>query len=352
MSRSTLQEGIAADSYLDVIPVDRKLDGWFVVRHGWQHRGQAGVRSEAMPNRVSRRSFLLGSGSAGLLAACGSADTNDGGPQLVSLFSTDRVLVAGARQRIPFAVVNLGDLNVADTEQVPVRLLFEGEVIEASTVAGRVVDHDHTGSDVDPDHQHADLFRYFALRTELPEPGIYDLEVDFGQGRIARLPIQAFDAAEAGVVQPGQAMPALATPTNNRPLGVEPICTRPVEPCPFHDLSLDDGLADKRALAVLISTPALCSTAYCGPVLETLIEASSDFVGVTPIHLEVYRNAGEVGGNLADPKLEAAASMEGLGLEFEPSLFLVDQNGMVVDRIDNVFDESELRAGLSAISPS
>ena len=139
------------------------------------------------------------------------------------------------------------------------------------------------------------------------------------------------------------------TPTTAAPLGVKPLCTRPGEPCPFHELSLHDGLAAEKALAVLVSTPALCSTAYCGPVLETLIEASSDFSGVAPIHLEVYRNAGEVGGNIADPRLEVSASMERLGLEFEPSLFLVDVDGIVVDRIDNVFDRTELRAGLAAL---
>ncbi len=44
------------------------------------------------------------------------------------------------------------------------------------------------------------------------------------------------------------------------------------------------------------------------------------------------------------------SSVQELGLTFEPSLFLVDPDGIVADRIDNVFDDLELRQGLAAIA--
>ncbi|MCP3991513.1 MAG: hypothetical protein GY724_20740 [Actinomycetia bacterium] len=303
-----------------------------------------------MPGRLSRRRFVLGGAAMGLLASCSERDSAADQVQLVHLFSTDRVIAAGQPQRIPFAVVNQSGLDIVDGAEVPVRVLAEGEIIEEVTVAALVVNHDHVNPDIDPDHQHADLLRYFPLRVTLPVPGIYDLEVDFGQGRIGRLPVQSFDLDEISVVVPGQAMPALQTPTFTDPAGVSPICTRAPEPCPFHEVTVAEVLDTGSPLALLVATPALCRTAYCGPVVETLIEESGDFPDVTAIHLELYANADEVAGNYNDEALNLASQVEALGLEFEPSLILVDASGIIVDRIDNLFDASELRGALAALA--
>jgi hypothetical protein len=291
---------------------------------------------------------LLGAGAAGALAGCGQAQGLATPPQVVGLFSTDHVIAAGMPQRIPFAVVDIGDLAVAETAEVPVTVLRAGEVIERSTVTGRLVEHDHGAGELDPDHQHADLLRYYALRAVLPEPGIYDLEIDFG-GAVGSLPVQAFDPADIDVILPGQQLPPLVTPTAGHPEGIDPLCTR--EPaCPLHDLAVADVLEAGEPLALLVATPALCQTAYCGPVLDTLLDLAPDFPGVRLLHLEVYANAADVGGNYADPAIELATQVVELGLRFEPSLFLADRSGTVVERIDNIFDASELRAALAVLS--
>lgn len=301
-----------------------------------------------MIDRLSRRRFLLGGGALGL-AACGRSATEEADPpQLVHLFSSDHVIVAGRQQRIPFAVVDSGNLSLPDGVQLPVRVLRDGEVIDELTVTGRIVDHDHV--EADPDHQHANLLRYFALRTELPTAGIYDLEVDFGSSGIGRLPIQSFDHFDVPVVLPGDRLPTVVTPTFDDPTGIDPLCTRAPVPCPFHDISLDEVVAAGRPLALLIATPALCQTAYCGPVLETLIAEAPAFPEVTAVHLEFWANGADVDGNYADPSLRLAQPVADLGLTFEPSLFVVDRQGTVVDRIDNLFDTDELRAALAAVA--
>ena len=303
-----------------------------------------------MTDRLSRRRFLLAGGALGLATSCSSSSAAGAADaQLVNLFSPDHVIAAGRRQRIPFAVIDNAGLDLADGVELPVRVLFDGVVIEELTVLGRVVNHDHVSASADPDHQHADLLRYFALRTSLPNVGVYDLEVDFGNGAIGRLPVQSFDPTDVTVVLSGEQMPLLQTPTFDDGAGVNPICTRAPEPCPFHATTVTEALDAGSPLALLVATPALCQTAYCGPVLETLIAEAPDFSGITAIHLELYANANEVDGNYADPRLEVASQVAALGLSFEPSLFLVDGSGQVVDRIDNVFDGSELRAGLDSL---
>ncbi|MDH3679272.1 MAG: hypothetical protein OEV40_04900 [Acidimicrobiia bacterium] len=304
-----------------------------------------------MSTTLSRRGFVIGGLAAGVLTACGTSGggTAEPRPQLVSLFSSDRVITAGLPQRIPFAVVDAGGLLLGDTDEVEVVILADGDVVTTTSVRGRVVDHDHTAAKADTDHQHADLLRYYALRAELPKPGIYDLEVDFGSGGVGRLPVQAFDRSEVALPLPGDPLPPVVTPTLERPEGISPLCTRSPEPCSFHQHDVAEVIGT-GPLALLVATPALCFTAYCGPVLDTLIELAPDFAGVTFVHLEVYANAADVDGNYADPALELARPVRELGLAFEPSLFLVDTSGTVVDRIDNVFDRSEAHDALAALA--
>ncbi len=285
-----------------------------------------------------------------MLAAC-SDDVSP--PILVPMFANDRVLTAGRMERITFGVAaadpTLGQDQVdlpPDDAVLDVVILRDGDVVYETSVAGHVVDHDHVGNP-DPNHQHANIFRYYPLRAELPDPGIYDLAITV-EGHDLTLPIQIFDAAETSVPLVGDPFPSVVTPTIDDPAGVDRICTR-IERCPFHTVSASSVLADGRPMALLVATPAVCQTAYCGPVLETLIEQSAAFPDVEFIHVEVYANSDEVGGNYLDPDIRVAPALEAMGLEFEPSLFLVAADGTLVDRLDNVFDGSEVAAALAEL---
>lgn len=299
----------------------------------------------------SRRQFLreasiTGAGIALLGTACSSA-AEPTSLELVRLFSSDGVIVAGMEQRLPFGLVANGAPVLGEGANVSVRVLLNGEPIDEVSVPSRVVNHDHAEGDGEIPHEHADILRYFPMRTTLPDPGIYDLEVDI-DGQLILLPVQAFDPADVKVVTPGQLFPSLITPTLASPEPMDSICTLFDGPCPFHEHTVADVLADGDPLAFLIATPAFCSTSYCGPVVETLIEASSSFPSVRSIHLEVYENTDDANGSLSN--LRAASQLADIGLEFEPSLFLVGRDGIVADRIDNVFDRSELELALARIA--
>lgn len=304
---------------------------------------------------------------SGFLASC--ASYNVVAPTVVPLFSPDRVLVAGRPQRIPIGVVtpsdglgqggngSTGDGNrvalPADDSPIIISVLLDGETVEQTEVPGRVVSHDHVG-EVDPDHQHANLFRYYPLRVTLSEPGIYDLEIEVtdaetGEQAIATMPVQIFDRDEAVVPIPGEPFRPLATPTFDEPGIIDRLCTR-FESCPFHSVSADEAMAAGKPMALLVATPAFCSTAYCGPVLDTMIGEAGAFPDVEFIHVEVYENTDEVEGNYQDPRIRLAPAVLDIGLTFEPSLFLVDSSGMLVDRIDNVFDGTELAEALKTLT--
>lgn len=306
-----------------------------------------------MADARSRRQFLHEAGIAGLAAALLGASCSDrtdvADLELVRLFSSDGVIVAGREQRLPFGLVDNGAPVLGEGSSVTVRVLRNGRPVDELVVPSRLVTHDHPDGNGDQPHEHADIVRYFPLRTTLPDPGIYDLEVAI-DGQTILLPVQAFAPEDVDIIVPGTAFPALVTPTLDDPGPMNPICTLFDGPCPFHQRSVADVLDAGEPLALLIATPAFCQTSYCGPVLETLIESAGNFPSVLPIHLEVYENPAEVDGDLLDERLRLVPAFDALGLTFEPSLFLVDRNGMLVDRIDNVFDRAELELALAEIA--
>ena len=311
------------------------------------------IRFGLVANARSRRQFLRDAGLAGagltLLGAACSSDSEAAELELVRLFSSDSVIVAGKEQRLPFGLVDNGAPVVGEGSTVEVRVLFDGAVVDEVTVPSRLVNHDHPDGEGGTQHEHADIVRYFPLRTTLPEPGIYDLEVLI-DGQTVMLPVQAFATDAVDIITPGMAFPALITPTLAAPGPMEPLCTLFDGPCPFHDYTVAEVLEAGDPLAFLIATPAFCRTAYCGPVLETLIDSAGNFPSIQPIHLEVYENPREVDGDLDSPDLRPVSAFGELGLTFEPSLFLVGRDGKLADRIDNVFDQAELELALATIA--
>ncbi len=272
-------------------------------------------------------------------------------PLLVPLGSPDRVLAAGRPQRIPLGLVTTAtSVSIADDQPVLLRVLNKGVEIDRAEMVGHIINHDHVeGSGAD--HQHSDVQRYYPLRTTLPDPGIYDLELVV-DGQTASVPIQAFDPSDITVPLAGDRFPALTTPTFAKPDGVDQLCTR-FEPCPLHEHDAATLLETGRPFALLIATPAFCQTAYCGPVVDTLVEAVASLPDDSPVeavHVEVYANPNEVGGDFNDPAIRLAPAVEALGLLFEPSLFLITADGVILDRLDNVFDLVEVNEALAALT--
>lgn len=289
--------------------------------------------------------------NASVVASC--SKSSDAVPDLVALYSTNRVIASGlAQQRVPFAVTELETNFITDDTELAVTVKSGNKIIDELTVKAHIVDHDHVGVSESEPHEHSEIGRYFPLRINFPEPGIYDLEVIFANG-VASLPVQAFAKQEVSGLIPGDSFPMLETPIDGsgeaaeNPLDVDKICSR-VENCGLHSKSVSQ-LIGTKPVAVLVATPAFCSTAYCGPVLETMLSLKDEFKNVEMFHLEVYANAEEVGGDYGSPKIVFAEHMKILDLEYEPALYLINSNGTLMDRLDNVVDQNEFKAALEGL---
>ncbi len=173
---------------------------------------------------------------------------------------------------------------------------------------------------------------YYSFRVPIETPGIYYLLVEGGPEGGA-----AFQVMEPGSVEvpgPGDAMAPFDTPTVDDPRGVDPICTRSPEPCPFHDVTLTEALLAGKPVAYLVGTPAFCQTGTCAPALESMISVQDRFGETyTWVHAEVYTD------NSATVPADAVGAAN---LSFEPALFVIGADGNVIERLDAVWDESEL----------
>jgi hypothetical protein len=300
-----------------------------------------------MPARpVTRRRFLAGTSAvagAVLLAGCGddgdgggaatsttSGGTPDGnGLALVQFFGGLPMFAARSEVRAPFGVADgEGILPVADTPEVLTVSLLDatGEtVVEPMEV-----------------QRHAEGLprAYFPWRFSVEAPGIYTGRTDL-DGEALEMAIKVDAAGDVEVIKPGDRLPPIETPTSTDPRGVDPICTN--EPmCALHDLTVAEALDEGRPIGLLVATPAFCQIAICGPVLDVLLAVADDHPDVRLLHAEVYANPHEE----LDTKTPV---VDELHLTFEPCLVLAGPDGVVVERVDTIYDEDEVGEALTRL---
>jgi hypothetical protein len=293
---------------------------------------------------VTRRQVLLGAAGGVLLSACGKSAGGDGTTAssvtttpgtagaggLVLFKAFQAAQPVGVDLRLPLALADgEGSFDVNLPRTVSVRMRRPDGGISAPVTINR--------------HEQ-DLPRgYFPLRTKFDAPGRWSIVLETGTTQVETT-VDAKPASEVPAIPgPGDALPKIPTPTTANHQGVNPICTRdPV--CPFHSVSLDQVIGATMPIVLMVSTPAFCQVAICGPVLDLLVKRRSHLeqAGVAVIHAEVYvdRNA-----------QQTTPTVDALGLDFEPSLFLAAPDGTVTDRLDSIFDGAELDEALARLVP-
>jgi hypothetical protein len=297
-------------------------------------------------SRLSRRSLLLGGAGLAFLAACG--DSGDSGDDHAHRLDLERLdgdgsaallagfnyhgpyVVAGRPQRLTFLVADIDGPRTDVPDGLDFVLSLDGEVV---------------GDPVTVDaHREAIRTPYYPLVATFDRPGRWTATVEL-EGNEATQLFQVDDPADVSLLQVGDLMPAIDTPTIDDARGVEPICTdRPA--CPLHDVTVAEALGAREPLALLVSTPAYCQTGTCGPVLDLLVSESPARPAIRCVHAEVWADAEATGVQDAT----RAAVVDAVGLTFEPSLFVVDRGGTIVERLDNMYDRTELQTALDRLS--
>jgi hypothetical protein len=113
----------------------------------------------------------------------------------------------------------------------------------------------------------------------------------------------------------------------------------------LHDTTVVDALEDGTPVVVIVSTPTFCVSAFCGPLTAEFARIAEEREGEAAfIHLEVWRDfeARELNDAAAEwIQTEAGGN--------EPWVFLVDGDGVIQGRWDNVVDVEDLEQRLAAL---
>ncbi len=287
--------------------------------------------------RLDRRTFILGVAGAGVLTACGddAAGPESGTPAFLQpTFPAGvpgTVLAAGVEQRLTFVLHDGVDTMRANAPaSVEIEITRDG----TSYASGPV-----------PIHNDGILTPYYPVRFTPDAPGDYEVRV-VDHPDMLPVPVTVLDRAEVAVVQVGDQMRPVDTPTVDDARGVDPICTRAV-PCDFHTITLTEALASGNPTVLIISTPGFCQTDICGPVLELLIDTTAGRDDLAIVHAEVYADPQNPPTGGAFP--ETTQTIDTYALPYEPQLLVADAEGTIVARLDTMWDRTELADALALI---
>jgi hypothetical protein len=184
----------------------------------------------------------------------------------------------------------------------------------------------------------ADASHIYVARLELDRPGKYWLlaEPEGGATKVQALgnvvvvkKDPAPDIGDSAIVSDN---PTLSS--TGRDFSKLTTRTPPDEALLEH--SIADSLRAKVPFVVTFSTPKLCSSRTCGPVVDVVEEVAGRFEGsgVRFIHVEVFEDN--------DPAKGYNRYMQEWGLTTEPWTFVVDRRGKIVERYEGPVSVNEL----------
>lgn len=299
-----------------------------------------------MATSLTRRGFVVGAAALAAGAACskkkdptdvvvkpeGTSTTKvSGNARTLSAVMAGSMFQTGINERVSFALF----------EGVPASLLpdgnkvlvaFASEAEKKFSTPVEAVRHDD-GIEERP---------YYVVNHTFSTPGRYGMRAAVPNHDASDAFIEVSDPANVAWPTPGKPLPKVKTPTTADAMGVDPICTRAPKPCGWHGQSLDAVLGNGKPTVVMLSTPALCKSAVCGPVLDILLGEEAALGGAANlVHVEVYADRS---GEKLSPAFAAFKT------DTEPVVYFADGAGIVTDRIVGPFDRVEARAALTKLT--
>lgn len=183
-----------------------------------------------------------------------------------------------------------------------------------------------------------DAFGLYLASVPFDRAGTWQIDFAISTGEETE-PFLVDIAAEPATVAIGEPAPQVETPT----VPVTPIEDLTTDPDPLislYELSLDDVLSNGRKTVVIFATPAYCTSAACGPMLDQTKTMSVGYPNVDFVHIEVYGGFNEPG--FAPDFDHLVPAVVAFGLPTEPWVFVMDESGAVSGRFDGVLGVGEI----------
>jgi hypothetical protein len=201
-----------------------------------------------------------------------------------------------------------------------------------------------------------DVRGIYIANASFPEAGRYGAEVTTAvSGATPVTERLTFDVQpSSAVIKVGDRAPASKTPTLADVGGdVSHISTDPTPDPDFYKTSVDQALAKHEPFVLVFATPKFCTSAQCGPTLDRIKPYAARYPSITFINVEPYKL------KLVDGVLEADTDAQGQlqtapvtdewHLVNEPTVYVVDRDGVVRANFELIFSDAELTAALDAV---
>jgi hypothetical protein len=250
----------------------------------------------------------------------------------VGLVRKDGKLVKGASVHLRFFTI--GEDGSTGT------LRGEGDATYVELNVEGAHQHDQSGPQALADNS----VSFYVANTPFDVAGRWGVEIaatpsDGAAPATIQAPFVVLDKPQSpgiGTVPPASRNDTFATNTNT-----ESLCSRSPA-CSLHDKVIADVLGKGRPLVVMFSTPAFCTSRFCGPVLEVLLKQVPAYKDrLDFVHIEVWQ----------DFQLQKyRPATEEWNLPTEPYTFFMDKTGKVVGRFEAVFGQDELASALEQLA--
>ena len=284
---------------------------------------------------LSRRHALISiAGFTGglILTSCGNKEdyeTLSLGARFADGYQAPTVFTSGSPQRAPYVLISEQGWPLSEEVPDAIELIVTEINSEETIFEGKVHRHGEPG-----------VIPYFPLIFDPPRSGEYKVE---GRGMDGHHQLIVTDPSDIQLIQIGQKMPSIQTPTMQNNLEINPICTKSSGPCSLHKKSLDESLSSSTPTALLVSTPRFCQTDVCGPALDILIKQSELLDGkLSIIHAEVFKEPEK-------QNFSVAPVVGAFGLTFEPSLIVANNEGVITSILHFAMDTKEVSEALSTV---
>jgi hypothetical protein len=121
----------------------------------------------------------------------------------------------------------------------------------------------------------------------------------------------------------------------------------------LHEWTIARAIEQGRPSLVLFATPVYCVSRFCGPVTDMVQELAARYDDrAVFIHVEIYEEFADEPG---EESVVNEAALEWLqtpsGDLTEPWLYLIDSDGIILDRWSSMWSEADVEAALEDLPP-
>ena len=114
----------------------------------------------------------------------------------------------------------------------------------------------------------------------------------------------------------------------------------------LYQKTVSEAVNSGNPSVIIFSTPAFCTSATCGPVLDVAKHVKDSYTHIEWVHVEVFDNLHAA----TREELVPVAAVGEWRLATEPWVFVVGADGIVATRFEGAMDEAELRTALDGLA--